>query len=137
MVAMATPKAMTLAQVETSTMKDKTLQAVILAIHSSRWEAARRQHGVDIATFYARKRVKEDLAVAETGRVILRGSRLLIPRELQKQVVDLAHAGHLGIVKTKGLLREKVWFSEINVMVEKMVRSCMACQVATPTPARE
>ena len=56
---------------------------------------------------------------------------------LQQQVDDLAHTGHQGIVKTKSLLREKVWFTGLDYMVEKLVRSCMACQVATPTPAKE
>ncbi len=61
----------------------------------------------------------------------------MIPKELQRRVVDLAHEGHQGITKTKALLREKVWFPGINKMVEERVKSCLACQVATPEAARE
>ncbi|CAB3993646.1 Transposon Ty3-I Gag-Pol poly, partial [Paramuricea clavata] len=33
--------------------------------------------------------------------------------------------------------RQKVWFPGINKMVEERVKSCLACQVATPEAARE
>lgn len=55
--------------------------------------------------------------------VLLRGTRLVIPLSLQRHVVDLAHAGHLGIVKTKTLLREKVWFPFIDSVVEENVKT--------------
>ena len=56
---------------------------------------------------------------------------------MQQQGVDLAHEGHQGIVKAKALLREKVWFVGINDSVEKRVKSCIACQAATPETRRE
>ena len=43
-----------------------------------------------------------------------------------RSVVDLAHEGHKGIVKTKALLRDKVWFLGINQLTEKKVKSCLA-----------
>ena len=47
-------------------------------------------------------------------------------------MIDLAHKGHQGIAKTKSLLHEKVWFAGIDGAVEKKVKSCMPCKVATP-----
>ena len=73
----------------------------------------------------------------EEYQVIIRGTKLVIPKELQRRVVDLAHEGHQGITKTKALLREKVWLPAINRMVEERVKSCLACQVAIPEAARE
>ena len=40
-------------------------------------------------------------------------------------------------MKTKTLLREKVWFPLLDKMVEETVKSCVACQVSVPTPQRE
>ncbi|KXJ19534.1 Uncharacterized protein K02A2.6 [Exaiptasia diaphana] len=51
--------------------------------------------------------------------------------------LTLAHEGHHGMVKTKKLLREKVWFHRMNIMVEAKVASCGACQVSTPSTTRE
>ena len=46
--------------------------------------------------------------------------------------MELAHTGHQGIVKTKRLLREKVWFPGIDRMVKERIDNCIPCQAATP-----
>ena len=82
-------------------------------------------------------KVKDELTVCSTRDIILRGTRLIIPKELQAHVVKLAHEGHQGIVKTKSLLREKVWFPGIDKTVENEVKNCAACLVSTPETKRE
>ena len=39
--------------------------------------------------------------------ILLKSNRLVIPKLLRKRILDIAHQHHLGIVKTKRLLREK------------------------------
>ena len=56
----------------------------------------------------------------------------MIPSSLQQRSIDLAHEGHQGIVKTKRLLREKVWFPGIEEKVQKTIQSCIACQANSP-----
>lgn len=34
-------------------------------------------------------------------------------------MIDIAHVGNMGIVKTKVLAREKVWFPKISRLVEE------------------
>ena len=46
----------------------------------------------------------------------------MIPATLQERIVDIAHEGHLGIVKTKALLRDTVWFPCMDKMVETRVK---------------
>ena len=133
----ATPKAMTLSEIENSTAKDNTLKAVIEAIETGNWETARQHRQVNTTAFEAIRKIRRELSVTESGRLVLRGTRILIPRELQQRAIDLAHLGHQGMVKTKALIREKVWFSGIDILVENTIRNCMACQVATPTVTRE
>ena len=48
------------------------------------------------------------------GELLLRGSRLVIPRELRTRVLELAHEGHQGIVETKCRLCSKVWWPKID-----------------------
>lgn len=43
---------------------------------------------------------------------------------------------HEGIVKTKQLIREKIWFASIDKMVEQAVKSCIPCQASLPGPSR-
>ena len=60
--------------------------------------------------------------------VLLRNHQIIIPEKLQDQVLKLSHIGHQGIVKTKELLRSKVWFPGINKKVEEMIKMCNECQ---------
>ena len=61
----------------------------------------------------------------------------MLPEALQNRAVKIAHAGHQGIVKTMVLLREKVWFKNMQPLVEENIKNCHTCQVSTHKPARE
>ena len=67
--------------------------------------------------------------------LVLLGNRRMIPKQLRTQVIQLAHEGHQGLVKTKKLLREKVWFPGIDNLAAKKVKDCRACQ-AVGQPAK-
>ena len=43
----------------------------------------------------------------------------MVPRKFRR-VLDLAHEGHQGIVKTKERLRSKVWWPGIEKKVQRM-----------------
>ena len=51
------------------------------------------------------------------------------PKELRKRVLELAHEGHQGIVKTKSMLRIKVWWPGMDKEAERLCRTCHGCQV--------
>jgi len=60
--------------------------------------------------------------------LVLRGERIVVPRELRESIVEIALEGHQGIVCTKQLLGAHVCFPGIYMMVEKQVGKCLACQ---------
>lgn len=122
----AVPKAMTLEQIRLKTREDPILERVKRAIESGDWCR-------DDETLKPFNVVKDELAVY--NGLLLRGTRIVLPRSLQSQAVDLAHVGHQGIVKTKRLLREKVWFSGIDTLVEEKVKNCLACQATSRSAA--
>ena len=63
------------------------------------------------------------------GNLLLRGTRIIIPKELCKRVLELAHEGHQGIVKTKSMLRIKVWWPGMDKQVVRLCRTCHGCRV--------
>ena len=130
------PKALKTQDIEAATQSDATLQAVAEAITKGNWHDAVKRPRVDASDFRLLERVKDELTVSASGNLILRGTRIVIPKSLQEHVVNLAHEGHQGLVKTKSLLREKVWFPNIDKLVETKVKSCGACSVATPESKR-
>ncbi|CAF0746058.1 unnamed protein product [Brachionus calyciflorus] len=116
------PDAISINQLRDETKKDPTLQTVIKIINKEPYTDS-----VEIKKFQS---VIESLTVTNNG-LILKNNQLVIPSSLQQKVVNIAHEGHLGIAKTKALLREKVWFQEINKKVEDVNKNCIACLAST------
>ena len=116
----AIPKAMTREEVKLETKLDPLLQKVVTAISLNNWTDP---------TVERYRRFQDELMVCD--EVILRGNRIVLPESLHNRAIELAHLGHQGIVKTKQLLREKVWFPDIDKMVEANVKMCLPCQAST------
>ena len=120
----AVPKAMTQDEVRAETQKDPQLQKVMQAVQTGQWTS-------DISDF---ARFKDELSVHDG--LVLRGHRLILPQSLQKRAIDIAHQSHQGIVKTKQLIREKIWFPGIDKLVENTVKSCIPCQATYKGPTQ-
>ena len=133
----STPKAINIHEIIAATRQDPTLQAVTKAMDKGDWFKFSKEPCIDTDIYKAMEKVKHELTLSTTHGIILKGTRIVMPTTLQQRVIDLAHEGHQGIVKTKKLLREKVWFHRMNNMVEKKTTSCGACQIATPRTTRE
>lgn len=68
-----------------------------------------------------------------TGNILLRGTRIVIPKLLRPTVLKLAHEGHPGMTVMKRRLRAKVWWPKIDTDAENVVKKCRGCiLVSTP-----
>ncbi|XP_064469901.1 uncharacterized protein K02A2.6-like [Ornithodoros turicata] len=129
----AVPRAINTEDVIKATLADVTCQELTQAIqacHSMRHDLWNKPH---VKPY---KPLETELSVTPQG-LILRGTRLLPPSGLQERAVQLAHKGHMGMVKTKQLLRESVWFPKMDTLVEKAVRNWIPCQAVTDGPKRD
>ena len=63
--------------------------------------------------------------------MVVRGEQLVIPKELWKHVIQVAHEGHMGQDKTLALLRQTAWFPGMGPMVKEFVETCRPCMAAT------
>ena len=129
----AVPKAVTLSEIESAVANDPTLQAVMSAVMSGCWHKA--PPNVSLSELSSYEKVKEQLTCTES--LLLKADRIVVPASLQERIVNIAHEGHMGIVKTKALLREKVWFPCMDRMTEDKVKACLPCQIVTPIYTRE
>jgi hypothetical protein len=89
---------MPLDEIATTTRTDKTLSTLVTCSRTNKWST-------DILTLF--KHIKDELTVANNG-IILHGHRIAIPQALQQRAIDIAHETHLGLTKTKALIREKI-----------------------------
>ena len=118
-IEMADP-ALKTAQIQRETDQDSELQAVL------EW----LQKGKGLACPKPYKSVEHELCVYDG--MLLRGNRLIIPATLRGRVLQLAHEGHQGVVRTKQRLRTKVWWPGMDKQAEQLIRSCHACQAVSP-----
>ena len=126
----AKPIAIPIEKMRTETELDSELQAVMSAIKSGNWSQPNTQEYLN-----PYKNIQDELSITDNG-LLLRGHRLIVPESLRQQAVDLAHGGHQGIVKTKALIREKVWFPGIDRMTEITVSRCIPCQSSVDAKQR-
>ncbi|KAK3749040.1 hypothetical protein QZH41_005695 [Actinostola sp. cb2023] len=134
----AVPIAIDLEEVKSATLNDHTLQRVIECIRNGSWYKKDAQDlRVDNRAFNSYQMVKDELSVNAEGNLVLRGTKIVMPDSLQNRSVDIAHEGHQGMVKTKALIREKVWFPFIDTLIEDKINSCLACQSTTKRNIRE
>ena len=56
------------------------------------------------------------------GKLVMRGTRIVIPQSLRREVLRLAHEGHQGIMKMKTHLRTKVWWPKIDSDAKKSLQ---------------
>ena len=55
------------------------------------------------------------------------GSRVVIPKGLERKLVDEAHRGHTGITETLDKLRLRGYFPGMTDMVTLIVNNCIPC----------
>ncbi|UYV72597.1 K02A2.6-like [Cordylochernes scorpioides] len=58
---------------------------------------------------------------------LLWGSRVIIPERLRKDILNLLHDTHIGIVRTKALARGLCWWPKMDGDIERMISSCAVC----------
>ena len=92
------PVALTAKQVELVSDSDPEIASLRQYILSGDWSQCRM-------TAYVC--VKDELCVLR--KLVLRGTRIVVPKGLRGEVLRFAHEGHQGIVKIKARLRKKVW----------------------------
>ena len=53
--------------------------------------------------------------------------RICVPRSMQRELVELAHAGHRGMTETLDKLRARAFFPGMNNLVTLIVTNCVPC----------
>jgi hypothetical protein len=104
-------------EIVVATNLDRSLQGLPAAIKINKWDC-------DIGKPY--KPIKDELTVT-SQRLVLRGTRIVMPQSLQQRAIDIAHEKHLGLSKTKASMREKIWFPNIDQQVKKTLDGCILC----------
>ena len=118
-------------RIQEETKKDSSLQKLAKIIKGNDWEKYRKDP--EIMPYYP---VKEELYIAEN--LIFKSNQIVIPLSLQRKIIKTGHQmGHLGISKTKQLLRRRYWFPLMNTLIENILGECFECKVTTKDHRQE
>ena len=122
----ATTSAMRTCEVEEASAADEELSAVRQSISGKPWDQL-------VYKWY----LPCSGELCTIGKLITRGTKIVIPKKLRPRVLSIAHEGHLGIVGTRQKLRSKVWWHSMERDAEKHCKPCYGSQlVSGPTPPK-
>ena len=121
----AVPCAITPKEMEIMSSKDEEFAILRQCIQTEDWKNCPKAY------------IPSRYELTTLGQLILRGTRIVVPKELRPRIVLLAHEGHQGVVKTKQRLRSKVWWPGMDREAELTCKTCRSCQVVTTTHTHE
>ncbi|XP_035901959.1 uncharacterized protein K02A2.6 isoform X2 [Anopheles stephensi] len=124
-VSNASPVALSLKEIEQASEADEIIQAVRQGLEKDVWSE-------DTSSF---KTFSTELCFAD--KILLRGTRIVIPNLLRERTLHLAHEGHPGMTIMKQRLRAKVWWPKLDQQVENYVKKCKGCMMVSIPSAPE
>ena len=133
----ARPIAVTLKEIREHTNKDVTLTKLRNLIENNSWHTLDKPNenfkNCNLHELKIYRRILQELTVTSDQSMILRRNRIVIPAALRTRMIALAHENHLGIAKTKSLLRDKIYFPGMDATIEEALAECLSC-TATSRP---
>ena len=76
--------------------------------------------------------------ICVTNDIVLRGTRIVLPKALRSRAMKIAHEDHAGVTRCKHRLRSKLWWPGMDRDIETHVKCCHPCEVTSqpspPTP---
>ena len=113
--------------IQAATWKDPLLSKVLQYVRRG-WPD-NNTGGADLSPFFTRR---AELSLQDG--CILWGSRVIVPSQHRKAVLEELHEAHPGMTRMKGLARMFVWWPGIDGDIERTVRLCRECQTSLSSP---
>ena len=65
---------------------------------------------------------------------VLWGTRVIVPPQGCKAILNELHETHPGTSRMKSLARAYIWWPNMDADIEQLVRACSGCQESRPAP---
>ncbi|KAE8748860.1 hypothetical protein FOCC_FOCC004454 [Frankliniella occidentalis] len=117
---------LTAKDIAVATERDPILQQVYQWIHKGWPEKAPSE---EFKPFF-----RETIGFSLLNDCILFDDRVVIPENLQPQVLELIHSDHFGICYSKAMARSLVWWPGLDKDVAAVVASCSNCRRTASKP---
>ena len=118
------PICMSLAEIQSCSENDEVISAIKKALFTNRWDDP-------LVKIYSKFKYE----LCESNSIILKENKIVLPKSLHEKAIEIVHRGHLGVAKSKSLLREKVYWHGLDNDVESKLKNCVACKANGMLPA--
>ena len=112
----------TLEEIGQHKQSDLTLQLLTSLIRSNKWDILKHPDKLskhcNLKDLKVYQNIANELTILSDKNIILRGNRIIIPQSLQQRMIKFAHTGHLGMTKSKSILRDKIYFPGLDVLLK-------------------
>ena len=99
----ATPKAVSTKEIERVSDDDAILSSIRQCLLTGWWYSVEKKQYIPVR-----------FELSAIGKLVLRGTTIVIPESLRDRILKVAHEGHLGIVIMKKNTSQKVWWPGID-----------------------
>ena len=128
-------------EIRTATAADAELLSVVKLIKKG-WPEHLSNVPMD-----AREYVQVKSELSEHNGLVLRGSRIVVPKSMRGEILQKIHEGHQGLVKCRERACSSVWWPRLSTEISMLVTSCQVCcelkrthqkepLISTPLPER-
>ena len=114
-------QAVTREELREATEADEVLQQLVEQIPRP-WP---KRYGECLTLLKPFFRCREELSFVDG--LVFRGERLVVPARLRQRLLQAAHQGHQGMVRSKQRIRQLFWWPGQDSDVEKTVKECEVC----------
>ena len=118
-------------RVEEATRMDEDLQTLRRVIFSG-WPATRQEIPAAVTPYWD---ARDELSTY--NGIVYKGERIVMPYSMRPEMLKILHTSHAGIVKTKQLARDRIYWPGINKQIEDMISKCEACLKNRPKQQKE
>jgi len=118
-------------EIRANTQNDMTLQALIDVIRVG-WPESRDEVDPVVRPYFS---FQDELSVLDG--VVYRGQRIVVPECMRSEALGKLHYAHQGMVRTKQLARDLLFWPGLCKQIEDMISKCDTCQSARKYQTKE
>jgi transposase InsO family protein len=108
-------------EIEKATKEDSELQKLKSLIREG-WPETRSELPLGMSQYWD---LKDEFS--SYNGIVFRGDRVCIPKSLRPKMLKMVHKSHMGIVKTKQLARDIIFWPGMAKQIEDTVSRCSIC----------
>ena len=118
-------------EIQQATMDDREM-TLLKDVTINGWPETKDKLPPELKTYW---NYRDEIATIDG--LMFKGLKLIIPKKLRNEMLEIIHSSYLGIVKCKSRAREVLFWPSMNSDIEDKVSKCSVCALNQPQNPKE